>query len=161
MLLISFPLDIILHILDLLTFEDLVALSQTDKGHYSIIQEHGYKLYYIKQKWKILTKSILSSDWRTKVKYGLRTLKNWENKRFSTNVIARQRQCFIPSLRFDTEKLVCTVGGDLDIRYFDSNDRTKFDQYRFFPAHAGDIVDIHLSSNGELFTSSTDTTIKR
>jgi len=33
--------------------------------------------------------------------------------------------------------------------------------YRFFPAHAGDIVDIHLSSNGELFTSSTDTTIKR
>ncbi|CAG8655984.1 4505_t:CDS:1, partial [Paraglomus brasilianum] len=33
--------------------------------------------------------------------------------------------------------------------------------YRFFPAHAGDIVDIHLSNNGELFTSSTDTTIKR
>ncbi|CAG8513746.1 5297_t:CDS:2, partial [Ambispora leptoticha] len=171
-MLLQAPFDIAIKIIDLLSPKDLVALSQTCKAYYAIVQKYGWKHYYKEQKWNLLTKDEKNEqqDWQAKVAFGVTTHKNWARKEFSTTIISSQRQSYLPTLRFDHEKLVCSVGSTLDIFDFtSSNSRKKkngqpqkINKLKSFTAHQLDITDIALCSDyNELFTCSMDHTIKR
>src|SRR3954454_22659581 len=128
----DFPFDIIVNILDLLTIQDIVKLRLINKSFNKLIKEYGFKLYFTNQKWNMIMSNLSSEEhhstpsfndnWQQKVSYGYITQRNWKKKSFSSTIITKYRgQSLIPTLKFDKEKLLLSIGNSIEIYYFNKN----------------------------------------
>src|ERR1051325_11331798 len=108
----NFTFDIIVHVLDLLTIQDIVKLRLVNKSFNKLIKEYGFKVYFTNQKWNMIISNLtlekhhptssLNDNWRQKVSTGYITQQNWKKKMFSSTIITKYRgQSLIPTLKFD------------------------------------------------------------
>nr|CAG8460865.1 12704_t:CDS:2 [Entrophospora candida] len=160
----KFPFDLLFCIIELLSIKDLTNLSLVNKDYHNIIKKYGFRIYFNSQNWNILQYPIIyDNDWEGKVKFGFAINKNWNKRKFKPTIIARHRQALMPKIKFDSAKLICTVGSSLDVSYFSPQDPAKFYKRKNFHVHNDDITDIIFCCNNRnhIFTSSVDYTIKR
>ncbi|RIA96020.1 WD40-repeat-containing domain protein [Glomus cerebriforme] len=179
-MLFNFPFDVIVNILDLLTIQDIVKLRLVNKSFDKLIKEYGFKLYFTNQKWNMIisnlnlqkqhpsSSSSLNDNWQKKVSFGYITHQNWKKKLFSSTIIMKNGQSLIPTLKFDKEKLLISMGNCIEIFYFNKNSYGDFNykkrNFEWFIAHNNDITDILLSGGNDdeiIYTSSVDNTIKK
>ncbi|CAB4377293.1 unnamed protein product [Rhizophagus irregularis] len=177
----DFPFDVIVNILDLLTIQDIVKLRLVNKSFNNLVKEYGFKLYFTNQKWNMIISNInskkhnnpsspisLNDNWQQKVSFGYTTQQNWKKKFFSSTIITKYHgQSLIPTLKFDKEKLLLSIGNSIEIYYFNKNSYGDFNKKKkseWFISHSNDITDILLGEGIDdeiLYTCSVDCTIKK
>ncbi|CAG8526412.1 19314_t:CDS:2 [Rhizophagus irregularis] len=160
----DFPFDVIVNILDLLTIQDIVKLRLVNKSFNNLVKEYGFKLYFTNQKWNMIISNInskkhnnpssptsLNDNWQQKVSFGYTTQQNWKKKFFSSTIITKYHgQSLIPTLKFDKEKLLLSIGNSIEIYYFNKNSYGDFNKKKkseWFISHSNDITDILLGED--------------